>query len=45
MRNRDAKKVPKRAERQREIAGKFPFHRVAKFKHMIKKLLSWRNKT
>ena len=45
MKNRDAKKGPKRAERQKAIAGKFPFHRVVKFKHMIKKLLSWRNRT
>jgi hypothetical protein len=45
MRNRDAKKQPKRAEKQKEIAGKFPFHRVSKFKHMINKFLFWRKKT
>jgi len=42
MKNSDAKKRPKRAERQRKIAGRFPFHRAAKFKHMINRFLFWR---
>jgi len=42
MKNRDAKNKPKRAERQKAVAGKFPFHRVVKFKHMIQKLVFWK---
>lgn len=44
MKNRNAKKEPKRRERQKKEAGKFPFHRVASFKHIFNKLVFWRKK-
>jgi hypothetical protein len=42
MKNRDAKKEPKRAERQKREAGKFPFHRAKYFKHVFRKVIFWR---
>lgn len=32
----------KRAEKVRETAGKFPFHRVEVFKYIFQKFLFWR---
>lgn len=44
MKTRDSKnKMHKKAERQREIAGKFPFHRVADLYKISHRLRDWRD--
>lgn len=40
MKTRRQKGTSKKAERQKEIAGKFPFHRVLGFKKMAQKIKS-----
>ncbi len=40
MKNRDAKKFNKRSERQVELAGKLPYHRVNKLVKIHRKSLN-----
>lgn len=39
VKNRDAKKGFKLSEKQKKIAGKFPFHRVHKLNKLLNKII------